>query len=68
MSPVAVIGLEIDASEYVVCSVAGIRPSRSAHPKPCSQMIRPPFDTATASDGTPLSMTAALAWARATAN
>jgi len=36
---VAVIGFEIEASEYMVCASAGVRFSRFAHPNPCSQRI-----------------------------
>src|SRR5262249_47426902 len=45
-------GLEIDASEYMVCSQAGIRFSRSAQPKPSSQRNWPSRATATAADAT----------------
>ena len=51
MSPVAVIGFEIEAREYIVCSEAGIRRSRSAHPKPSSHTTSPPSPTATAMEG-----------------
>ena len=51
MSPVAVIGFEIEASEYIVCSVAGIRRSRSAQPNPSSHTTSPPRATATAMEG-----------------
>ena len=51
MSPVAVIGFEIEAREYMVCSVAGIRRSRSAHPNPSSHTTSPPRATATAMEG-----------------
>src|ERR1051326_3259779 len=55
MSPVAVRGLEIEASEKRVLGVAGIIFSRLAQPNPSSQMIFPSLATATASPATPWS-------------
>src|SRR5262245_30759653 len=48
MSPVAVIGLEIEARENMVLGVAAIIFARLAQPKPCSQTIFPSLATATA--------------------
>src|SRR6059036_3558267 len=42
----------MEASEYVVFSLAAIRFSRSAQPKPSSQRILSPWATATAIAGT----------------
>ncbi len=67
ISPVAVIGLEMEASEYMVCAEAGVRASRLAHPNPSSQTIFPPLATATAMDGTPSSTSARWMRARARA-
>ena len=64
----AVIGLEIEASEYSVCSVAGTRFSRSAQPKPCSQTIFPSRATATAIDGRLVSTIALLIRSRTGSN
>src|SRR5688572_9962409 len=64
MTPVAVIGLEIDAIEYSVVGVAAVRRSRSAKPKPSAQMIRPFFATATAMDGVLVESITRRMWAR----
>ena len=52
----AVIGFEMEASEYIVCSVARMRFSRSAQPKASSHTIWPSRATATATDGVLVSM------------
>ena len=52
MRPVAVNGLVIEASEYMVCSLAARRFSRSAQPNPSSHKMRPSRATATEMDGT----------------
>ena len=49
--PVAVIGLETDASAYMVWGVALRFRSLSAHPKASCQMIFPSFATATEAEG-----------------
>jgi len=54
MIPVAVNGLEIDASEYIVSCVARTRRRGSAKPKPSSHRIFPSRATATVIDGTPV--------------
>ena len=64
MTPVAVMGLEIDAIEYSVVGVAGVRRSMSAKPKPSSQMIRPFLATATAMDGVLVESITRRMWAR----
>src|SRR5262245_14027033 len=52
MRAVAVKFLVTEAVAYMVCSVAGMRFSRSAQPNPSSQRISPFRATATATDGT----------------
>ena len=52
MRAVAVNVFEMEAREYIVFSVAGIRSSRLAHPKPSSQTIFPCCATATETEGT----------------
>src|SRR5688500_4386764 len=64
MTPIAVIGLEIDAIEYSVFGVAGVRRSISAKPKPSSQMILPFLATATATDGALVESITRRIWAR----
>src|SRR5690606_5776854 len=51
ISAVAVIGFEIDASEYIVCGVASARRPRSAKPNDSSHTISDPMPTATDTDG-----------------
>ena len=68
MSPVAVIGLEIEARAYIVFAVAGIRFSRLAQPMASSHRIRPSFAMATATDGEPTASTIRCIAARTEAN